>query len=1135
MIANDETLASLQQRIAVLEQQVAQLTANLEQTQDQKRIVQEQWDSQFQELQTYKAVVEYAPDGIGIAALDGTILAVNEAFQHLLGYTDNLTGTPVLQLIPEHEYMLAERIIQTIMEQGFWKGNLTYRRADGSTFPAQVSAMLIRDANNTPLLTATIVRDISTMLAREQELLVSEERMRQIVQHMPVLLVAMDAAGKIVAWNEECERTTGYLASDVVGIRNVITLLYPEPKQQQDIKEIWQSGPGSFRNWQVPIETKTGEQRTISWYCVSATYPIPGWEWWFIGIDVTESQRIEQTLRTSESHYRIISELVSDFAYALRVDPDGSFHREWVIGAVSRITGYTKEELEYIDLWYDLVHPDDIPDIKDRYQQVIQGESDVSVFRILNKQGEIRWLHGHRLPVWNDQENRLAYIYGAVQDITEQKLAEEALRIQRDLAISLSATSSIQETMQCLLKTVLNLPGLDFGAAHILDKETGDVLLLEHVGLSEQFIESVKCQPAGSPQTQFLLQGTPVYAQATDLVSIVPEIAHEGMLAIAVLPILHEQRVIATLNLGSRTYREIPLHTRTTLEASVAHVGGVIARVEAEEELRKAMEAAQAATRAKSEFLANMSHEIRTPLNAIIGMTSLLMDSSFPPEHLDYIQTIRSSGNALLALINDILDFSKIEAGKLELEHQSFDLHNCIEEAIDQLAPIATDKNLDLSYYIEPGTPGGIIGDITRLRQVLVNLLSNGVKFTEQGGVSIFVKSRLHIQPQEQGTSYALLFTVTDTGIGIPPNRLGKLFQSFSQIDASMTRRYGGTGLGLTISKRLVEMMGGSITVESEEGKGTTFHFSVVAEAVFCSPHRYLQDTQPQLAGKRVLIVDDNPTNRFVLSRQLESWQMIPTSVDSGKEALRLICLSTPFDIAILDLHMPDMDGIELAERIHQEQARLAHTIPDTPQSPVPPLLLLTSMDPQQQDVQRTRDTFVATLTKPVKPALLHQSLLAIFSGVSPQQSQSTTTREIDANMSKNYPLHILLAEDNVVNQKVALRILQRMGYRADAVANGLEAIDSLKRQPYNLVLMDVQMPEMDGLAATQRIRQIFPSEQQPLIIAMTAHSLQGDREQCLAAGMDDYVSKPIQIHELQEALMRNWQQAQTVSKQGRI
>ncbi len=330
-------------------------------------------------------------------------------------------------------------------------------------------------------------------------------------------------------------------------------------------------------------------------------------------------------------------------------------------------------------------------------------------------------------------------------------------------------------------------------------------------------------------------------------------------------------------------------------------------------------------------------------------------------------------------------------------------------------------------------------------------------------------------------------------------------------------------------------MMGGSITVESEEGKGTTFHFSVVAEAVFCSPHRYLQDTQPQLAGKRVLIVDDNPTNRFVLSRQLESWQMIPTSVDSGKEALRLICLSTPFDIAILDLHMPDMDGIELAERIHQEQARLAHTIPDTPQSPVPPLLLLTSMDPQQQDVQRTRDTFVATLTKPVKPALLHQSLLAIFSGVSPQQSQSTTTREIDANMSKNYPLHILLAEDNVVNQKVALRILQRMGYRADAVANGLEAIDSLKRQPYNLVLMDVQMPEMDGLAATQRIRQIFPSEQQPLIIAMTAHSLQGDREQCLAAGMDDYVSKPIQIHELQEALMRNWQQAQTVSKQGRI
>jgi len=370
---------------------------------------------------------------------------------------------------------------------------------------------------------------------------------------------------------------------------------------------------------------------------------------------------------------------------------------------------------------------------------------------------------------------------------------------------------------------------------------------------------------------------------------------------------------------------------------------------------------------------------------------------------------------------------------------------------------------------------------------------------------------------------YEIHFAVKDTGIGITPQQQERLFQSFSQVDASMTRKYGGTGLGLAISKRLVEMMGGRIWVESEKGKGTTFHFTLVVEGTPCPPYPYMRERQPFLTGKNVLIVDDNPTNLFVLDRQLKSWNMHPTITSSANEALSHLQQGKTFDVAILDLHMPEMDGLTLAKEIRQYEIQQSEVPPSEDSPLLLPLVLLTSMEPQRKDVREAKVSFAATLYKPVKPTVLYQSLVAIFAGSPPEREYSASKPQIDPTMGEHFPLHILLAEDNLVNQKVALRLLQRMGYRADTVANGIEVLESLERQTYDLVLMDVQMPEMDGLEATRMLRKHLPQKKQPFVIAMTAHTLPGDREQCLAAGMDDYICKPIEVGELTEALKRGW------------
>lgn len=518
--------------------------------------------------------------------------------------------------------------------------------------------------------------------------------------------------------------------------------------------------------------------------------------------------------------------------------------------------------------------------------------------------------------------------------------------------------------------------------------------------------------------------------------------------------------------------------------------------------LIEAKQNAEASARAKADFLANMSHEIRTPLNAVIGMTNLLMDTNLEHTQYEFVETIRTSGEDLLTIINDILDFSKIEAGKLDIESTPFDLADCVESATQLLAPRASDKGLEMLYLIDQNAPVAVIGDPTRLRQILVNLLGNAVKFTERGEIFLSVDAA----PLD-AKNYELHFSVTDTGIGISEQARSRIFQSFSQADTSTTRKFGGTGLGLSISKRLAESMGGTMWYDSEEGKGSTFHFTIKAEVTDAIQKKVIADCFSISQGKNVLVVDDNERNRLILEKQLQSWKMNCIPAGSGFQALEILKRITNIDAAIVDMQMPEMDGM-----------MLSRSIKGMPGYKKLPLVLLSSLG--HQDVKGDSKLFSAQLSKPVRPSILLETLLSLFANrpVLVRENPQFAS-DLDKNMGVEHPLRILLADDNVVNQKVATRMLERIGYRADLAANGIEVLQAVERQAYDLIFMDVQMPEMDGVEASRLIHQRVPEDRLPRIIAMTAHALQGDRERFLAEGMDDYLSKPVQMNELVRAI----------------
>ncbi|MBP0005925.1 MAG: response regulator [Cyanobacteria bacterium SBC] len=845
--------------------------------------------------------------------------------------------------------------------------------------------------------------------------------------------------------------------------------------------------------------------------------------------------RSQSERQETEERYRLMAENSTDLI--ARQQPNGTFL--YASPACELLLGYKPEELTNVNL-RSLVHPDDFDSFLESTQEAILSRAALTIgYRIRHKDGHYVWFETTIRAVGRSGTKDVREIVTVSRDITERKLAEEDLReseasIREIYKVTSSRKLDFEHRLQGLLELGRKRFGMEIGILAHIEGDRYEVIEAQApdgaIRSGDVFeVEDTYCYRTIEARDPLYFEFLLMYGT-----NVPPKYGPFRIQAYIGTPVTVAGEVYGTLSFSSRT----PLHDpfkpvdREILKLMAQWIGGEIERQQTAADLACTRDRALAATQAKSEFLATMSHEIRTPMNAVIGMTGLLLDTPLTPEQRDFVETIRSSGDALLTIINDILDFSKIESGKLELEQHPFDLRGCVEQSLDLLASKAAGKGLELAYLMSENTPDTIFGDITRVRQILVNLLSNAVKFTDTGEVVVSVAAKPVSKDGEEETEddraaelpfYIVQFAVSDTGIGIPADRMHRLFRSFTQIDSSTTRQYGGTGLGLAISKRLAEMMGGRMWVESmgaltgdppedfelqtsAQTHGSIFYFTALAREAPPPPTGAPQTYDVELCNKRLLIVDDNATNRKILTLAARGWDMETLAVADAEAALASLQSELPFDLAVLDMQMPNFDGLTLARAIRQQEVG-RHL----------PLVMLTSMGTDIKDIDVD---LAAYLHKPIKQSQLYDVLASVLSG-RPISREYTDTPKLDVHLAERLPLRILVAEDNAVNQKVATQTLARMGYRADVVSNGLEVLDALHRQHYDMVLMDVQMPVMDGLESARHICRKWSAERRPYLIAVTANAMQGDREECIRAGMDDYISKPIRVGELVKALGR--------------
>ncbi|ABD01500.1 sensory box histidine kinase/response regulator [Synechococcus sp. JA-2-3B'a(2-13)] len=960
-----------------------------------------------------------------------------------------------------------------------------------------------------------------------------------VIDTAGALVVVMDPEGRILRFNRAAEQLSGYSLAEVKN-RLLWDLGLIPPEDVPGVKQAFEQLKGNhslFLNRHENFwRTKQGALRLISWSNTALINAAGEVEFVMgTGIDITDRKLAELALKESEERYRDLFENATDLIQS--VDAEGHFlyvNRAW-----KETLGYDEAQVYQMTL-FDILHPDCREHCQALFQKLLAGEKLERVeTAFLTATGETVWLEGNVSCRFED--GVMVATRGIFRNITEQKKAAEELERQNRRAQLLANLSlKIRESLD--IAEILETAVTEIQALLKADR----VLVYRFQPDGSGIISNEKTQP-GIPSLLGEVIEDPCfqekYAQlySQGRVRVVSDVESEGLepcylellqkmqvRANMVVPLFLEQQLwgllLAHQCSGPRQWQPFEMELLSQLANQIGIALTQAALLERERkrslELEQARKAAEQAAQAKSSFLATMSHEIRTPMNAVLGMTGLLLETPLNAEQRDFVETIRISGDALLTLINDILDFSKLEAGEMELEILDFDLRSCLEEVADLFAPTAHAKGLELAVLMPPEVPRYLRGDASRLRQILNNLVSNAIKFTHQGEVVIQAEVL-----QETATHAHLKLSVRDTGIGIPAAAQSKLFQPFSQVDASTTRKYGGTGLGLAICKQLTELMGGTISLQSQEGQGSTFSVELTLER-----QPYVQQlSQPSaripvdLQGKRLLAVDDNATNRKILRCQATTWGMVVEEAENAYQAMdklrQAVREGRPFPLAVLDMQMPEVDGETLGRWIKADP-QLAET----------QLVMMTSLGLGEHSRRAAEIGFAAYLVKPVKQSRLQEALVMALGkssglstsllGMSPVLPQ-TTPREDRPRQS----LRILLAEDNPVNQKVALRQLESLGYKADVVANGQEVLDLLQKVSYDLILMDCQMPVMDGYEATRRLRQQERrSGHRTVVIAITANAMQEDRERCLQAGMDDYLSKPVLKEDLQR-LLNHWSQ----------
>jgi len=786
-------------------------------------------------------------------------------------------------------------------------------------------------------------------------------------------------------------------------------------------------------------------------------------------VDISEQKRAQQQLAESEERFRQIIENASDIIY--RTDEHGRFTYVNPVGLT--IFGYTMPDVQGMHFTM-FVKPDEQQRVARTYyrQMISKTKSSYHEFPAVKSNGE-HIILGQSVELLFEKSTVVGFL-AIARNITAQKLVEE--EIQRR-----------QQQLDTVISTV------DEGIT--LSDQNGT---FEIFNAKMEDLTGYTKEEANTGEFTRLLYPDPAEQQKG--LDRLGEVVSKGYI----------QDVETTIRTKSGKERTLLVSTRIVhVKETVMFLSAyrdITSRKRFEEELKQAKEAAESATLAKSLFLATMSHEIRTQMNSVIGMTDLLMQTTLTDEQREYTEIIRTSGETLLTLINDILDFSKIESGKLDMERRPVEIQALIEETFDLVARRAVEKRIDLVYLVDPATPQYIIGDPIRLRQILLNLTNNAVKFTEKGEVFVTVK-----ELQRENDITTLQFSVKDTGIGISKEQAEKLFQPFMQVDASTTRKFGGTGLGLAITRRLVEMLGGTVWVESMEGKGSVFFFTIrvpTSAAGDSQPRKYVRGKVPELAGKRLLVVDDNETNLNILSIQCTNWGMHTRATSSQQEALQWLKANDPFDVAIIDFHMPEMDGVDLARAIRTHRSE-----DDLP-------VILFSSSGRSDFTAEENALFAAVVLKPLKQMNLYTTLIDVLAKNTASdrlKRESVVTKVVP--LAASVPLRILIAEDNLINQKLALRLLQQLGYTADVVANGKEVLSIINEKRFDLILMDLHMPLMDGLETTRTILRTVDPTVRPKIVAMTADAMSGDRERCIDAGMDDYLSKPVRLEGLRDIL----------------